>query len=359
MERSLNVNNKALADKLTTELEGALQYVVTDDVQLFSKDMRLGEVEYVPVVLDTITSFENENRYINNTTYQLTFKVKDDLKDRFYDDMDAFRLSQLTEVIGSYVVTKVVYKPIQTIQSTDNGIDYYEYTVDMIWTSSLAKVGTNAVIKVDTVAVPFTRCDVIHDISYISNQSLGLNPRMTNDTVTLYIPLIISNTKVASLYNLVNSDYHNSVHTLDIDGISKSVVLKRGQYTYENTSSIAGMVLTFETHYARVTITLNGVSLPISAYRYNGKKTVDMSGRLSDVQLGKGNSKIRTWTITFVNDLSETIQGLITDGYGGTVGTTYTLVTRGTTYTVELVDVTEEFTETGNMTLQCQFIEHE
>jgi hypothetical protein len=359
MERSLNVNNKTLADKLTTELEGALQYKVTDDVQLFSKDMRLGNVEYVPVILQTISSFENENRYIFNTTYQLTFKVRNSLRDDFYDDMDTFRATQLTEVIGSYIVTKVVSKPIQSIKSTDNGIDYFEYTVDMLWTSSLAKVGTAAVIKVDTVQVPFTRCDVVHDISYISNLSVLTNYRMTNDTVLLYIPLILANAKVSSLYDLINSDSYNSVHVLDIDGKAKTVVLKRGQYVYENTSTIAGMILTFETHYPRVTITLNGISLPISAYRYNGKKTIDMSGRTNDIQKGRGNGKVRTWTITFVNDESSLMANLILDGYGDTVGTTYTLVTRGATYTVELGDVTEEFTETGNMTLQCQFIEYE
>jgi hypothetical protein len=358
MERSLSVNLKQLADKLTTELTYELQYVVTDNVQLYDETTKLGGDEYTPVLLTLIASFENENRYIRNLTYQLTFKVRDEDIDKFYIDVDRFRTTQSTEVIDSYVVTKTVQNAIYTLSTVDNGIDYKEFTLDFIWVWNLSKVGTNAIIKVDTVSIPFTQCDVIHDIAYITNEAQATNYRMTNDTITLEVPLIVSNTKVASLYADINADTYNKTYVLDIDGVSKTVVLKKGQYTYTKTSAIVGMILTFETHYPRVLIELDGEALPISAYQYQSKLVMVNAARTEAIVKAYGTSKVRTWSITFIKKTSNVWNKLISDAYGNYLDTTYLLTVGSETFTVGLSDVVESFTETGDMTLQCQFQEY-
>jgi hypothetical protein len=358
MERSLDVNNKQLADKLTTELTGTLNYVVSDDIQLFSKDMRLGGEIYIPAVLSTVTSFENENRYITTTVYQLQFRVARELKDDFMADIDTFRASQTTETIGSYLVTKVCEKPIKGEDTLVKGVEYSDFTMEMRWTYSLSKVGTSTVIKVDTVQIPFIACDVVHDISYVSNESSNTGYRLTNDRVVITVPLIVANSKVLSLYQAVNSDAYNQVYSLEIDGNVKSVVLKRGQYTFTNTATVTNMILTFETHYPRVEVRLDNVIIPVTAYMYSGKKIIQSDKRVGDLNIGYATSKTRTWAITFVIDNSEVMTKLQADAYGNTIGITYTLdIGLPFNFTVELADVTEKYTETGDMFLECQFIE--
>lgn len=354
------MNNKQLADKLTTELTGILNYVVTDDVQLFSKDMKLGGDEYVPAVLSTITSFENENRYVRNVTYELMFRVRNELRDSFYADIDAFKASQTTETIGSYFVTKVVESLIKADKTTIKGVGYFDYTVEMRWTWALSKVGTSTTIKVDTVAIPFISCDVVHDISYVSNQAADSGYRLTNDTVILIVPLILANTKIAALYTAAGTHAYNQTYALDIDGQAKTVVLKRTQYVFTNTTTVTNMIMTFETHYPRVTVEIDGDAIPVTAYMYQGRKVFEMSARDNDVQKGYATSKVRTWSVTLVNDGSTAWNKLEADAYGDSTGVTYTLdIGLATNFTVELGDVTERYTETGDMTLECQFIEVE
>lgn len=352
------MNNKQLADKITTELTGYLQYVVTDDVQWFDKNTKLGDESYVPVVLTVVATFENENRYVRNETYHLQFRVKRDQRDPFYADMDAFKASQTTEAIDTYFVTKVVEKPVKGETNTIRGVEYIDYTVEMRWTWALSRVGTSTVIKVDNVDIPFITCDVAHDKVYVSNQAQSSGYRLTTDTVILTVPLIVANTKVADLYASVNDNEYNRVYELSIDGNVKNVVLKRGQYIFANTATVTQMILTFETHYPRVMITLDGDVLPVTAYFFSGKKIFDMAPRTNDIQRGYATSKIRTWSITFVINDTDVMAKLYNDAYGNVVGVTYTLdVGLAQTYKVELGEINERYTETGDMALECQFIE--
>ncbi len=351
-------NNKALADKLTTELTGLLNYVVTDDIQLFSKDMQLGNEDYVPVVLTTITSFSNENRYIDNVSYQLQFRVRVEWRDAFYDDITAFKSSQQTETYGSYFITKVVENEVKGEKQTIKGVDYLDYTIEMRYTYSLALVGTQTILKVDDVDIPFISCDVIHDIVYVSNQGVGNGYRLTNDVVTIMIPLIVANAKVLELYDAVNTNAYNQVYDVEIDGTVKELVLKRGQYTFTNTATVTSLILTFETHYPRVTVEIDGDVLPVTAYQYMGKKIINTGARTGDIQKGTPTSKVRTWAITFVVSDATAMNKLIADAYGGLLDITYTLdIGLAQPFTVTLGDVAERYTETGDMTLECQFVE--
>lgn len=352
------MNNKQLADKLTTELTGILQYVVTDDIQLFSKGMRLGDKTYIPVVISTTTSFNNENRYIKNEVHELQFRVMNEQRDDFYSDMADFRASQQTEIIDSYIVTKVVEKERQTEKNVIGGVDYFDYVVEMRWTYTLGRVGTAIDIEIDGTKIPFTACQVIHDITYVSNQSASNGYRLNNDTIILTVPLVVANAKILELYNEVNSDSYNKIYDVTIDNTERTVALKRGEYTYNNTSQLTTMILTFETHYPRVQVTLDGDTIPVTAYRYSGKVVYGKGVRDGDVERGTAIGKVRTWSITFVINTTTALQKLYANAYDGNVDTTYTLdVGLASTYTVALGDVIEQYTETGDMTLECQFVE--
>ena len=353
------MNLKTIAEQLTTELTGELTYQVTDDIQLFSEDMRLGGEQYVPTVLKLITSFVSDNKFIETYVLQLKFKVKKDDRDDFINDMATFRAAQADEVIGSYYVTKKYQQPIYESDETDNGVDYMYFNMEFGWVYALSIVGSQSTILVDTVAIPFESCEVVHDKSYISNEDSGSNYRMTNDTITLTVPLIVSNTKISALYDYVNSVSYNTVFALSINGVSKNVVMKQAQYTLQQNGLITGMILSLETSYPRISITLDAEVIPLANYRYNGKKEMLPSKRGGgDNMLAYANNKVRSWTITFVKDNSTIWDKVSADAYDTNLDISYSLIRDSVTYTLIMSDVVEEYTETGDMTLVCQFQEY-
>lgn len=354
------MNLKTLANKLTTELTGNLSYIVTDDTQLFSEDMRLGDVKYVPAVVSHITSFVPDNKYSSTHTYQITFKVEISKLDNFYTDMATFRSTQSDEIIGTDYVSKITYQEVFQREETENGFVYKEFTVDLIWTYSLSVVGSQAIIKIDDVVVPFMTCNVVHDVAYVSNQAEGTNYRMTNDIVTLTLPLILSNAKIEAIYEAVNTDVYNTEYELDIDGAIKTVVLKKSNMTLNRDGNLTSIVLVLETAYPRVSITLDNVELPITAYQYQGRVTTTdgKKSSLDAILRTHGVSKVRSWSITFVKTDSPIYQKIVNDAYGNTLDTTYTLIRDGVSYTLMLADAVERYTETGDMMIECQFIDY-
>lgn len=360
MERGLSVNSKQIADKLTTELGGNYEYIVKDDVMYFNDEMKLNNGVFIPCVLTLTQSFKDPNKYLTTDNFTITFRVNKDYdKALFLSDLKTFIDTQANELIDGYYVTKVYNNPQFVSEDIINSVDYLLYSIDFTWTFALSKVGSMTVISVDSVQIPFVSCDVSHDVSYVSNQSSAVNYRMTNDVITITVPLIVANARVLSLYQDINSDTYNKVYTLNIDGNAKSVVLKRGQYTFNNSAVITNMILTFETAYPRVTVEVDGDLIPVTAYQYMAKSTIDQSARSSDVQKGWANDKVRSWSITFVNNDSTAFNKLFNDAYGDTLGITYTLdIGLASTFTVILAEAVERYTETGDMTLECQFIEY-
>ena len=171
--------------------------------------------------------------------------------------------------------------------------------------------------------------------------------------------MILSNSKILELYNLINSDTYNYVCDIDIDGKIKQVVLKRGQFILTNTSLITGLILTFETHYPRLVVLLDGVDLPITSYHYQGKKVISTAPRGgTDTIKGYASSKVRTWSITFISTNNGTYNKLYDDAYGGLLGITYALTINSVPFVVELAEVVDRYTESGDMALECQFVEY-
>lgn len=359
------MNIKQLADKLTTELTGTYNYVVTDDNQLFSRDMKLDSESYIPVVLSLVTSFPDTNKYQLNELYQMTFRVSKDLsKDTFYTDIQTFKDTQTDELISSEYVTKTYENMRQIGEDTIDGIDYWLYEMNFTWIYSLAVVGSQSTIKIDNVTIPFIECDITHDIAYINNiahDTALTNYRMSNDIILLIVPLILSNTAISSVYNYSNTNGYNNVVDLEINGVSKSLVIKRTNVKYLKTGQLTVMVITLETAYPRVTFTLDGEVIPNTSWRFNGKKEVSPSKRSTstpDLLRSYPKGKHRTWTVTVVKDDSTLYDKIVADLYGTELDTIYTLVRDGSTYTVHMTDGVEQYTETGDTAIECMLQEY-
>ena len=351
------MNPKSIADYLTTALSTNNEYQVTDDVQLYDENMKTSKKSYVPAVL-TMSPFVEESGFRYTKIFNLHFLFKRSYIDTFYSDIALFiENEKAPSTEGSFYITKTYQFPRMTNSVRNGGVEYYEFDLSFTWVYSLAVIGSSSIIKVDTVAIPFTSCKVEHDTSYIANQSSGNNYRMTNDTINLTIPLILTDSKVSSLYADANSNDYNKTYTLDINGISKSVVLKKAIYTLVKGSGLTEMTLVLDTAYPRVTITLDGETVPQSAYSFNGKKMVIPDAISGAVAKGYPTQKVKSWSITLVKDASTVYAKVIADGYGNTVDTTYTLVRDGVSYTVFMEDFSEGFTETGDMKVDCKFME--
>lgn len=354
------MNLKGVADYLTTALnDNELQYDVTDNVQLFDEEMKLGDKKYVPCILTLVSPFVEENTYRQSFVFNMHFRFEREYIDDFYDDIETFIAGETPATEGTFQVVKTYQMVRFAKEDTDNGLDYYEFDLEFTWVYNLSIVGRSTTITIDGVAIPFTSCNVEHDTSYVSNQSSTTNYRMTNDIIRLSIPLILTNTKVSAIYTDINSDAYNKGYTLVINGISKSVILKKATYQIDNNSNIVGMVLTLETAYPRVTLTLDGETIANTAYRYNAK-TLSLPAKRSGTgkTLAYPTEKVNSWSITMVKDSSTVYAKVIADAYGSTIDTTYTLVRDGVSYTVFLADAVEQYTETGDMAIECQFLEY-
>lgn len=358
---------KTLADKLTTEfasLTTGLDFdiVVTDDIQMYQEDMEIGNKPYIPAVIKVSTSFLNENKFIENVMYEIEFAVKKEYRDSFQDVIISFRNSQVNEIISSQYVSKTTQNVTYVNEETINGIDYMIYSLVLNWAYADAFVGRDVEFYIDNVAIPYLFYQPEHDITYVSNQSRTESYRLTNDLIIMQVPLIFSNAKVLALYNDINSDYYNSLYELKIVTgsveITKNVALKKGTMQVTKNSGLAFMQLTFETAYPRVSITLDGDTLPVVAYQFNAKKVIESDNRDGeDVVYGVDDSKVRSWTIKFIKNTTGAWTKLEADVYGDTLDISYTLNVGGTDYTVGVSEASESYTETGDIAIEVAFNE--
>ena len=369
--------NKTLAEKLTTEF-GSLttgydfDIIVTDDIQIYDAKLKEGNKSYIPCVLTTTTSFKNENQYLETFQYLLSFAVHKSRRDDFMLVLSAFRDTQTEEIIeGSYVL-KTTQRETYQGKDDSKGNDYLFYNVVLNWTYSQAFTGRNVSFyikqddEVDYVSIPFVQYQPTHDITYVSNESEGSSYRLTNDLVILQVPLLFSNAKVLELYNRINNDSYNAVYDLKIVTgaveIIKQVALKKGIMTVTKDSGLAVMQLTFETHYPRKSITLDGDTIPVVAFSSSKKKVVLPDNKYVDgVSNDKGYavpvSSTRSWNIKFVKNTTTAWTKLETDHNNDTLDTEYTLVVGSTSYNVVAVESNESFTDTGDMALEVSFNE--
>jgi len=342
--------------------------IVTDDVQLYDKGMKNGVKPYIPAIISVVTSFRNENLFLQTFQYQIRFKVLKEYRDDFQNVLNSFVSSQTNETISSQYVSKTTQHPIFEGTETISGSDYLIYSIVLNWTFAEAFVGRDVAFYIKGeaestyVSIPFVQYQPAHDITYVSNQSSGSSYRLTNDTVVYQMPLIFSNTKVLELYNEVNSNNYNTVYDLKIVTgsveVIKQLVLKKGIMNVLKDSGLAILQLTFETHYPRETITLDGDVIPVVVFSSNKKKVIDPDNRDgADKAYGIATSFVHSWSIKFVKNSTTAWTKLEADHYGSDLDTPYTLVVGSNSYNVISGESTESYTETGDMAIEVSFTE--
>lgn len=358
------MNLKTIADYLTTALTGTNTFKVTDNVQLYDEEMKLGGVDYIPTLVTILSPYREEIGFRETFTFNLHFKVVRDNVDTFYADIQSFIDSETPTTEDSWYVIKTYQSVVFDKSKTDNGIDYNEYDLEFTWVYNLSVVGKYSTLLLDTKALPFTSCDIVHDMGYISNISTPTeNYRLTNDSIILQVPLILTYESISALYGYMNDNYYNRVVTLSINGIERSLVIKQIIAKINNTSETVGLTVKLDTDYPRVNLTLDGEIVPNSAYQFNSKRANEASARVetgvsTDNQKSHPTGIVKSWAITLVKDSSTVYNKIVNDGYGDTIDTIYTLVRDGRTFTVHLVDFIEKYTETGDMAIECQFMEY-
>lgn len=371
--------NSTLAAKLTTEFASVttaydFDIIVTDDIQLYDSKLKEGNKKYIPCVLTTVTSFKNENQFIEVFQYQLQFAVDKDRRDDFMTVLDLFRATQAEEVIEGNYVLKTTQRETFAGEDRVKAKDYLFYNVILNWTYSQAFTGRNVsyYFKKDGeddslyVWTPFLQEALEHDITYVSNQSESSSYRLTNDVMVFQIPLLFSNSRVLELYNAINNDSYNAVYDIKIVTgdvtITKKMALKKGVKNVTKDSGLAVMQLTFETHYPRKTITLDGDTLPVVAFQSTKKKVVEPDNKYVDgVETDKGygiaTSFTRSFNIKFVKNTTTAWAKLEADHEGSDLDTPYTLVVDGNSYNVISTETTESFTDTGDLAIEVSFVE--
>lgn len=349
-----------IAAKLTSEINDytdTFNIRITANKQLYDKWMTLEDKSYIPAILTVTNTFTNDNKYSSRLTYQLAFYVLDSYVEEFKQVIANWTAIQLSEVISGNQVVKTTENLIPAEQTTDNGSHYEFYTLDLTWTYLLSLTGENFVLYIDDEPVPFVNYEIEHTMEYITNETSGDNYRMTNDTVVLSIPLYLANTKVLEMYNLLNNDYYNK--TIDLKTIvdsvehDKTLVIRKARMSVIRNSQIAVLVLTCETHYPRLTIQLDGVSVPVISYSGSFKTLYLKDNRDGeDVSYGVATDRVRSWNMIIVNDNSDAYDDVKTSIKGSTLGQTFTFTDYDlNTYTVEIAEMQDQFTSTGNISI--------
>jgi hypothetical protein len=357
---------KELAEKLTTELNvyaDTFKFEVTDNKQLYDEYMELDDLNFIPVIITTQTTFKQENKYIENVVYQLMFYVKTTWESEFVEIYKSWVDSQVNEEIDSQQVYKTTQGLIHTTNGIDNGTQYDTYTAVLNWTYITALSGNGITVKVDDETVPFVSIEGSHDKSYISNQSEGTNDFLTDDMFVLTVPLNFVYDKIVDLLDESNNSSYNVLHEITLvmaDKIyTKNMVLRKKYYNTIKNSSLASVSFTFGTEYPRVTVQINEVSIPVVSYTYNPKTNFELDNVYGETKIyGLSTDKINRWVLKIANDSSATYNSIYEDMRSSTVGTKFTLTDKdGEDYTVEVGEINESFTETGNQAIEISLTE--
>ena len=357
---------KTLAAKLTTELNvyaDTFKFEVTDNKQLYDEYMELDDLNFIPVILTTQTTFKQENKYIENVVYQLMFYVKTTWESEFVEIYKSWVDSQVNEEIDSRQVYKTTQGLIHATNDIDNGTQYDTYISSLNWTYITALSGNGITVKVDDETVPFVSIEGSHDKSYISNQSQGTNDFLTDDMFVLTVPLNFAYDKIVDLLDESNNSSYNVLHEITIEmadkTYTKNMVLRKKYYNTQKSSSIASVSFTFGTEYPRVTVKINSVSIPVVSYAFNPKTNFELDNRYGENKVyGLSTDKINRWVLKIANDSSATYNSIYNDMRSSTVGTKFTLTDKdGVDYNVEVGELNEAFTESGNQAIEISLTE--
>lgn len=361
MERSGSVNLRELSEKLTTLINGELNYIITDDVQYHNNMIRDDRNDFTAGVLSLERPFVSANGYYMENSYSILFYVKQEEKMAFISDVTNFINSENTELIEGNYTQKIYQTPVYQKEETLSGIDYIVYRFDFVYLMSKSITGAYSTLLIDDVSVPFTRIEQVHDTSFVSSiLDKQENLRLTNDDFVITLPLILSNNKVKELYDLKNSDYFNIKIKVTINDVDFNLAIKRFAQTIERGGNVTNLIIIASTWYDRTPKYIDSHLVSIAEYRFEMKKqsTPSALGSLPERVRSYPENIILTFSGVIVNDGSLVYQKMKNDMRNGNLSTTYQVLDDGNTYTMVLTNCIETYTETGNTSLSFYMQEY-
>jgi hypothetical protein len=243
------------------------------------------------------------------------------------------------EVVNSEQTKKIHGKLIfrQTINAgSGKNRHYLYYTYDYSISTVLGSViSDSSTISIDGTEIDFISLSFQNDKVQIPNIAYGTNTNLlsTNGRVIgLTLPIVKTGnqaTKNQELFDDITLARYNKAYTLSwqIDGyktVSLPVVVRSGSVNYNNDELISFVVI-FEQQFSRTTLTIDGVSVPVTSLTFN--RDYNIESIVQAEELGSvGVSSGVTIRATIAHDhLIAKSREVLSDIINNNIGTEYTI----------------------------------
>lgn len=325
-------------------------FLVTDSEQTFDDyttqmEFKVNDnIYYTPVLVKRVLATkENDHTYGKFLeSYTLDVLAYSDNKlsiEKIFDALSDQENESNFEVINSEQTKKIHGKLIfrQTINAgSGKNRHYLYYTYDYSISTVLGSViSDSSTISIDGTEIDFISLSFQNDKVQIPNIAFGTNTNLlsTNGRVIgLTLPIVKTGnqaTKNQELFDDITLARYNKAYTLSwqIDGyktVSLPVVVRSGSVNYNNDELISFVVI-FEQQLGRTTLTIDGVSVPVTSLSFN--RDYNIESIVQTEELGSvGVSSGATIRATIAHDhLIGKSREILSDIINNNIGTEYTI----------------------------------
>jgi hypothetical protein len=325
-------------------------FLVTDSEQTFDDyttqmEFKVNDnIYYTPVLVKRVLATkENDHTYGKFLeSYTLDVLAYSDNKlsiEKIFDALSDQENESNFEVVNSEQTKKIHGKLIfrQTINAgSGKNRHYLYYTYDYSISTVLGSViSDSSTISIDGTEIDFISLSFQNDKVQIPNIAYGTNTNLlsTNGRVIgLTLPIVKTGnqaTKNQELFDDITLARYNKAYTLSwqIDGyktVSLPVVVRSGSVNYNNDELISFVVI-FEQQFSRTTLTIDGVSVPVTSLTFN--RDYNIESIVQAEELGSvGVSSGVTIRATIAHDhLIAKSREVLSDIINNNIGTEYTI----------------------------------
>ena len=325
-------------------------FLVTDSEQTFDDyttqmEFKVNDnIYYTPVLVKRVLATkENDHTYGKFLeSYTLDVLAYSDNKlsiEKIFDALSDQENESNFEVVNSEQTKKIHGKLIfrQTINAgSGKNRHYLYYTYDYSISTVLGSViSDSSTISIDGTEIDFISLSFQNDKVQIPNIAFGTNTNLTSTNgrvIGLTLPIVKTGnqaTKNQELFDDITLARYNKAYTLSwqIDGyktVSLPVVVRSGSVNYNNDELISFVVI-FEQQFSRTTLTIDGVSVPVTSLTFN--RDYNIESIVQAEELGSvGVSSGVTIRATIAHDhLIAKSREVLSDIINNNIGTEYTI----------------------------------
>lgn len=363
-------------------------FLVTDSEQTFDDyttqmEFKVNDnIYYTPVLVKRVLATkENDHTYGKFLeSYTLDVLAYSDNKlsiEKIFDALSDQENESNFEVVNSEQTKKIHGKLIfrQTINAgSGKNRHYLYYTYDYSIATILGSViSDSSTISIDGTEIDFISLSFQNDKVQIPNIAYGTNTNLSSTNgrvIGLTLPIVKTGnqaTKNQELFDDITLARYNKAYTLSwqIDGyktVSLPVVVRSGSVNYNNDELISFVVI-FEQQLPRTTLTIDGVSVPVTSLTFNRDYNIEsivQAEELGSVGVSSG-ATIRA-TIAHDHAIAKSRE-ILSDIINNNIGTEYTIAfTIGTTSQITHTDDyiikggTYSYQQTGELLYEVNFV---